>query len=52
MGNSCKIELSYALALKKLIYFSELTNDMDLDCYPKKVIPLDNLKLFNMAFQN
>ena len=43
MGTSCKIELGYALALKKPIYFSEPTNDMGLDGYPKKFISLDNL---------
>ena len=45
MGTSCKIELGYALALKKLIYFSEPTNDADLDNYAK-FIPLDKLNLF------
>ena len=43
MGTSCKIELGYALALKKPIYFSEPTSDMGLDGYPKKFISLDNL---------
>jgi nucleoside 2-deoxyribosyltransferase len=43
MGTSCKIELGYALASNKLIYFSEKTNDLGLDCYPKKIIFLDNL---------
>lgn len=47
MGTSCKIELGYALALKKPIYFSELTNDIALDSYPKKIISLDNLREFN-----
>ena len=46
MGTSCKIELGYALALGKLIYFSEPTNDLALDCYVKKFIPLDKLILF------
>ena len=47
MGTSCKIELGYALALKKPIYFSEPTNDIGLDGYPKKFISLDNLIKFN-----
>ena len=47
MGTSCKIELGYALALKKPIYFSEPTNDIGLDSYPKKFISLDNLIKFN-----
>jgi len=46
MGTSCKMELGYALALGKPVYFSELTNDMGIDCYHKKVIPLENLELF------
>lgn len=50
MGTSCKIELGYALALKKPIYFSEPTNDMGLDGYPKKIIFLDNLIEFNSEF--
>ncbi|PIZ65670.1 hypothetical protein CO051_01790 [Candidatus Roizmanbacteria bacterium CG_4_9_14_0_2_um_filter_39_13] len=49
-GTSCKIELGYALALKKLIYFSEPTNDMGLDGYPKKFISSDNLIEFNNEF--
>jgi nucleoside 2-deoxyribosyltransferase len=43
MGTSCKIELGYALALEKPIYFSELTQDLGLDGYPKKIITIDNL---------
>ena len=50
MGTSCKIELGYALALKKPIYFSEPTNDMGLDGYPKKFISLNNLIEFNNEF--
>ena len=50
IGTSCKIELGYALALKKPIYFSEPTNDMGLDGYPKKFISLDNLIEFNNEF--
>ena len=50
IGTSCKIELGYALALKKPIYFSEPTNDMGLDGYPKKFISLDNLIEFQKEF--
>jgi hypothetical protein len=50
MGTSCKIELGYALAFKKPIYFSEPTNDIGLDGYPKKIISLDNLIEFNNVF--
>ena len=50
MGTSCKIELGYALALKKPIYYSEPTKDIGLDGYPKKFISLDNLIEFNDEF--
>lgn len=50
MGTSCKIELGYALALKKLIYFSEPTNDVGLDGYPKKFISLNSLINFKDEF--
>lgn len=43
MGTSCKVELGYALALNKTIYFSEQTHDLALDCYVKSFIPLDDL---------
>lgn len=33
MGTSCKLELGYAIATKKPIYFSEPTNDLALDGY-------------------
>lgn len=46
MGTSCKVELGYALALNKSIYFSEPTNDEVLDCYVVKFIPVDQLQLF------
>lgn len=46
MGTSCKIELGYALALKKPIYFSEPTNDVGLDWIPNQFIPLNHLTEF------
>jgi nucleoside 2-deoxyribosyltransferase len=46
IGTSCKVELGYALALKKPIYFSEPTDDEALDCYVTKFIPVDQLQLF------
>ncbi len=46
MGTSCKIELGYAIAKNKPIYFSEPTNDIGLDCYVKEFIPVDSLKKF------
>jgi len=46
MGTSCKVELGYAHALEKPIYFSELTGDTSLDSYPIAVIPLDGLEEF------
>ena len=52
MGTSCKIELGYALALKKPIYFSESTNNIDLDGYSKKFISLGNLTEFQDEFTN
>jgi len=46
MGTSVKLELGYAIAKKKDIYFSEPTNDLALDCYVKKFISLDKLSDF------
>ena len=45
MGTSCKIELGYALALKKPVYFSEITGDIGLDCYPEAIVSLDALEI-------
>lgn len=45
MGTSCKLELGYALALKKPIYFSEPTNDIGLDCYPEKIIAIEDIEI-------
>jgi len=50
IGTSCKIELGYALVLKKPIYFSEPTNDIAIDGYPEKIISLDNLGEFKNEF--
>jgi nucleoside 2-deoxyribosyltransferase len=46
MGTSCKLELGYAIALGKPVFFSEPTNDPALDCYVSKFIPLDKLETF------
>lgn len=46
MGTSCKLELGYAIAKNKPVYFSEPTNDIGLDCYAKEFIHVDNLKRF------
>lgn len=47
IGTSCKLELGYAIALKKDIFFSENTKDNALDCYPKAIISIKELKEFN-----
>jgi len=46
MGTSCKLELGYAIAKNKPIYFSEPTNDFGLDCYVVKFISTDRLSDF------
>jgi len=46
MGTSCKLELGYAIAKGKQIYFSEQTNDPALDCYAKGFIPTAELEKF------
>lgn len=46
MGTSCKLELGYAIAKNKPIYFSEPTNDIGLDCYVKEFIPTGELERF------
>ena len=46
MGTSCKLELGYAIAKGKPIYFSEPTNDIGLDCYAKEFISTNNLNTF------
>ena len=46
MGTSMKLELGYALAKNKPIYFSEPTNDISLDCYVEEFIPTGNLQRF------
>lgn len=45
MGTSVKIELGYALALRKPVYFSEATHDTGLDCLASGIVPLDALHL-------
>lgn len=46
MGTSLKLELGYAIAKNKPIYFSEPTKDLGLDCYVEKFIPLSDLGSF------
>ena len=46
MGTSCKLELWYAVALNKEIYFSEPTHDIALDCYTKCIISSNELSFF------
>ncbi len=46
MGTSCKIELGYAIAKNKPVYFSEPTNDIGLDCYVKEFVSINDLKRF------
>ncbi len=46
MGTSCKLELGYAIAKGKPIYFSEPTGDAGLDCYVKEFVSVDNLGKF------
>ena len=46
MGTSCKLELGYAIAKNKPIFFSEPTYDIGLDCYVKEFIPTGELKRF------
>ncbi len=46
MGTSCKLELGYAIAKEKSMYFSEPTNDIALDCYVKGFIHTSSLEGF------
>ena len=46
MGTSLKLELGYAIAKNKPVYFSEPTNDLALDCYVERFIPVDSLEHF------
>jgi nucleoside 2-deoxyribosyltransferase len=46
MGTSLKLELGYAVAKGKPVYFSEPTKDLALDCYVKEFITLDSLDRF------
>ncbi len=50
MGTSCKLELGYARALSKPIYFSGKMNDVALDVICKKVISLHELKKLKNEF--
>ncbi|OGL66521.1 hypothetical protein A2856_02410 [Candidatus Uhrbacteria bacterium RIFCSPHIGHO2_01_FULL_63_20] len=49
MGTSCKLEVGYAIAMRKPIFFSEKTGDMGLDGYAKAFVhpdEIDRLKGF------
>ncbi len=46
MGTSLKLELGYAVAKNKPIYFSEPTNDIGLDCYVTDFINTNELEKF------
>lgn len=46
MGTSLKLELGYAYAKGKPVYFSEPANDLALDWYAKDFVPLDQLERF------
>ncbi len=48
MGTSLKLELGYAFAKNKTIYFSEPTHDIALDFYAKGFIPLGALEKFQL----
>lgn len=47
LGTSCKLELGYAVAKGKPVYFSEPTNDLALDCYVKEYISITDLHTFS-----
>jgi nucleoside 2-deoxyribosyltransferase len=47
MGTSCKLELGYAIARQKPIYFSEPTKDPALDCYVTGFIGINSLTEFS-----
>lgn len=44
LGTSCKLELGYAIALQKPIYFSQPTGDVALDHWAKKFIPVSAIE--------
>lgn len=46
MGTSCKLELGYAVARQKPIYFSEPTKDPALDCYVSGFVSTNSLTDF------
>lgn len=51
IGTSCKIELGYAIALHKPIYFSALTGDQDVDFYAKKVVAREHVHLLPQTLE-
>lgn len=51
MGTSCTLELGYALAKNKPVFFSHATGDDALDCYVKKIVPISDISAnsFNLS---
>lgn len=43
LGTSCKLELGYAIALRKPIYFSRKTGDIALDAWAKEFVPITDI---------
>lgn len=47
LGTSCILELGYAIAKERPVYFSHPTNDFALDANVKEFIPIEKLSQFN-----
>ena len=46
IGTLVTVEIGYALGKGKLVYFSEITNALDLDSLPEGVVSLDSIEQF------
>jgi nucleoside 2-deoxyribosyltransferase len=46
IGTLVTVEIGYALGKGKLVYFSEITNALDLDSLPEGVVSLDSIGQF------
>lgn len=44
LGTSCKLELGYAIALKKPIFFSQTTGDIVLDSWAKDFVSMSEIQ--------